>query len=182
VLNQSATVRFSEFPNNPMPTPIVAADGRSLIFKVPTSLNTISCQAGHINVNEWCVPIPANHVDVDDCPSRGDGLDNFCGKPLPPATYRLSVTAAGTGISSNSVSLIVAAPKPSPVSISLLYPNYLVSEGDTITVRGHGFTSSGNAVQIGSARVTNLSSADGKQLHSKHRLRREQFHPWHSNL
>jgi hypothetical protein len=62
------------------------------------------------------------------------------------------------------VSLIVAAPKPSPVSISLLYPNYLVSEGDTITVRGHGFTSSGNAVQIGSARVTNLSSADGKTI------------------
>jgi hypothetical protein len=88
VLDQSATVRFSEFPNNPMPAPIVAADGQSLMFKVPTSLNTISCQAGHIDVNGWCVPIPANHVDVDDCPSRGDGLDNFCGKPL---TLGLSV-------------------------------------------------------------------------------------------
>jgi hypothetical protein len=77
VLNQSAEVRFSEFPNNPMPAPIVAADGKSLIFQVPTSINTISCQAGHIDVNEWCVPIPANHVDVDDCPSKPDGSSNF---------------------------------------------------------------------------------------------------------
>jgi hypothetical protein len=164
VLNQSAEVLFSEFPNNPMPAPIVAADRKSLIFKVPTSINTISCQVGRIDVNEWCVPIPPNHVDVDDCPSKGDGSTNFCGKPLPPATYQVSVTAGGSGISSNSVPFTVTAPKPNPVSISLLYPNYLVSEGDTITVRGHGFTSSGNAVQIGSAKVRNLSSPDGKSI------------------
>jgi hypothetical protein len=164
VLNQSAEVRFSEFPNNPMPAPIVAADGKSLIFQVPTSINSISCQAGRIDVNEWCVPIPANHVDVDDCPSKPDGSSNFCGKPLPPATYQISVTAGGSGISSDSVSFTVATPKPSPVSISLLYPNYLVSEGDAITVRGDGFTSSGNTVQIGSAKVTNISSPDGKTI------------------
>jgi hypothetical protein len=164
VLNQSVEVLFSEFPNNPMPVPIVAADRKSLIFKVPTSINTISCQVGRIDVNERCVPIPTNHVDVDDCPSKGDGSTNFCGKPLPPATYQVSVTAGGSGISSNSVPFTVTAPKPNPVSISLLFPNYLVSEGDTISVRGHGFTSSGNAVQIGSAKVTNLSSPDGKSI------------------
>jgi hypothetical protein len=164
VLNQSAQVSFSEFPNNPMPDPIVAADGKSLIFQVPTSINTISCQAGRIDVDELCVPIPANHVDVDDCPSKRDGSTNFCGKPLPPATYQISVTAGGSGVSGNSVSFTVAAPKPNPVSISLLYPNYLVSAGDMITVRGHGFTSSGNVVQIGSAKVTNLSSPDGETI------------------
>jgi hypothetical protein len=42
--------------------------------------------------------------------------------------------------------------------------NYLVSEGDAITVRGDGFTSSGNTVQIGSATVTNVSSPDGKTV------------------
>jgi hypothetical protein len=62
------------------------------------------------------------------------------------------------------VSFTVATPKPNPVSISLLYPNYLVSEGDAITVRGDGFTSSGNTVQIGSAKVTNISSPDGKTI------------------
>jgi hypothetical protein len=165
VLNQSAEVRFSEFPNNPMPAPIVAADAKSLIFKVPTSINTISCQVGRIDVNEWCVLTPTTiHVDVDDGPSKGDGSTNFCGKPLPPATYQVSVTVRGTGISSNSASLTVTAPKPNPVSISLLYPNYLVSAGDTITVRGHGFTSNGNAVKIGSAKVTNLASPDGKTI------------------
>jgi hypothetical protein len=164
VLNQSAEVRFSEFPNNPMPAPIVAADGKSLLFTVPTSINTISCQVGHIDVNEWCVPIPANHIDVDDCPSKGDGSTNFCGKPLPLATYQVSATVPGSGISSNSVPFTVTAPKPNAVSISLLYPNYLVSAGDTITVRGQGFTSSGNAVQIGSAKATNLSSPDGKTI------------------
>ncbi|PYU11819.1 MAG: hypothetical protein DMG37_15365 [Acidobacteria bacterium] len=54
----------------------------------------------------------------------------------------------------------VIAPKLGPVSILLLYPNYLVSVGDTITVRGSGFTPTGNTVQIGSAVVENLSSPD----------------------
>jgi hypothetical protein len=81
---------------------VIAADGKSLIFTVPTSVNTISCQVGRIDAN------------------------------------------------------------PNAVSISLRYPNYLVSAGDTITVRGQGFTSSGNAMQIGSAKTTNLSSPDGK--------------------
>lgn len=163
-LNQAAEVRFHEFPNNPMPAPTVAADGRSLTFQVPTSINMISCPPERIDVNEWCVPIPANHVDLNDCPPRLDGSTNFCGIPIPPGIYQISVTLGSSGISSNSVSFTVIAPKPSPVSISLLYPNYLVSEGDMITVRGNGFTSSGNTIKIGSAVVTNLSSPDGKTI------------------
>jgi len=55
---------------------------------------------------------------------------------------------------------MVIAPKLGAVSILLLYPNYLASVGDTITVRGSGFTPTGNTVQIGSAVVENLSSPD----------------------
>ena len=58
----------------------------------------------------------------------------------------------------------VIAPKLGPVSILLLYPNYLVSVGDTITVRGSGFTPTENTVQIGSAVVENLSSPDGHMI------------------
>ncbi|PYU59683.1 MAG: hypothetical protein DMG55_13125, partial [Acidobacteria bacterium] len=54
--------------------------------------------------------------------------------------------------------------KPGPVSILLLYPNYGVSVGDTITVRGSGFTPTENTVQIGSAVVENLSSPDGHMI------------------
>jgi hypothetical protein len=111
-----------------------------------------------------CVPLPLNHVNVNDCPENSAGSTNFCGVPIPPATYQISVTAQGSGISSNSVSLTVTAPKPNPVSISLLYPNYAVSTGNTITVLGSGFTSSGNTMEVGSAVVNNLSSRDGKTI------------------
>jgi hypothetical protein len=132
LLNQAPEVRFSEFPNNPMAAPVVAADGKSLTFEVPTSTNMISCPAGRIDVNEWCVPIPANHVDVSDCPPRPDGSDNFRGVPMTAATYHISVTLGG-GINSNPVPFTVSTPTPNPVSISLLHPNYLVSQGDTVT-------------------------------------------------
>jgi hypothetical protein len=46
----------------------------------------------------------------------------------------------------------------------LLHPNYLVSQGDTVTVRGSGFTPTDNTVQIGSAKVAGVSSPDGKTL------------------
>ena len=82
---------------------------------------------------------------------------------MPAATYQISVTLGG-GITSNPVPLTVTTPTPNPVSISLLYPNYLVSQGDRITVRGSGFTLTDNTVQIGSAKVANLSSPDGKTL------------------
>jgi hypothetical protein len=62
------------------------------------------------------------------------------------------------------VSFTVTAQRPKPVSISLLYPNYLVSRGDTITVHGRGFRPTGNTVQIGSATVRDLPSPDGKTI------------------
>ena len=162
--NYSTAVIFSHFPNNSMAAPIIAADGKSLTFEVPTSIDTISCQAGYIEVGENCVPVPVNHIDVNDCPQNSDGSTNFCGIPMPPATYQISVSFDGSGVSSNPVSLTVNAPKPKPVWISLMYPNSLVSAGNTITVRGSGFTSSGNTVQIGSAVVNNLFSLDGKTV------------------
>jgi hypothetical protein len=162
--NYTTAVIFRDFPNNFMPAPIMAADGKSLTFQVPTSRTTMSCRAGFIEVGENCVPVPVNHVDINDCPQNSDGSTNFCGIPMPPATYQISVTFDGSGVSSKPVSLTVTAPKPNPVSISLMYPNYVVSAGNTITVRGSGFTSSGNTVQIGSAVVNNLSSLDGKTV------------------
>jgi hypothetical protein len=162
LLNQNAEVRFKEYPNNPMPEPMIAADGKSLSFQIPTSIDTISCPAGRIDVNEWCVTAPANHVDVDDCPSKPDGAANFCGKPLPPGTYQLWVTSGG--VNSDFVPLIVTPPKNSAVSIILLYPSSLVSEGDVITIHGTGFATNGNTVKIGSAVVIGLSSPDGKKI------------------
>ena len=164
VPNFNIAVSFSDFPNNPMPAPVIAADGKSLTFQVPTSINTISCQAGYIEVGENCVPVPVDHINVNDCLQKSDGASNFCGVPIPPSTYQISVTADGFGVSSNPVPFTVAVPKPSPVSISLIYPNCLVSAGNTITVRGSGFTSTGNTVKIGSAVVNDLSSADGKTI------------------
>jgi hypothetical protein len=62
------------------------------------------------------------------------------------------------------VPFTIAEPKRSPVSISLIYPNYDVSAGDTITVRGSGFTSTGNTVKIGSAVLQDIPSADSKTI------------------
>jgi hypothetical protein len=164
VPNFNIAVSFSDFPNNPMPGPKIAADGKSLTFQVPDSIDTISCQSERILVGGFCVPAPANHVNVNDCPPKKDGSTNFCGIPIPPATYQISVTAEGFGVSSNPVPFMVGAPKPSSVSISLIYPNYGASAGDTITVRGSGFTSIGNTVKIGSAVVNDISSTDGNTI------------------
>jgi hypothetical protein len=120
VPNFNIAVSFSDFPNNPMPTPAIAADGKSLTFQVPTSINTIRCQAGYIEVGENCVPAPVDQINVNDCLQKSDGASNFCGVAIPPSTYQISVTADGFGVSSNPVPFTVAAPKPSPVSISLI--------------------------------------------------------------
>lgn len=158
--NYRATLIFKEFPNNPMPVPTIAPDGTSLQFVVPSSVNTISCQPGYIDVNEWCVPTPADHVDINDCPHS----TKFCGVPIPPGRYRIMVNLDGEGVLSNSVDFTVAPPKPTGVSILLLYPNYGVSPGETITVRGSGFTPTSNTVEIGAAVVRNLHSSDGKTI------------------
>jgi len=141
---------------------IVAEDGKSLTFQVPTSLLTVSCQEGRILIGGFCLPIPAGHVDVNDCPRKSDGSSNFCGIPIPPAIYQLWISAGGVNV--GPVRFSVTAAKPSPVVISLMYATSFVTPGDMITVRGSGFTVSGNTVQIGSAKVTNVSSPDGKTI------------------
>jgi hypothetical protein len=97
----STDLLFMDFPNNFMPKPVIAQGGESLTFQVPTSVGTISCPAGRLDVNEWCVPVPGGHIDINDCPRKENGLTNFCGVPITPAVYRLVVEFEGTGISSN---------------------------------------------------------------------------------
>jgi hypothetical protein len=73
------------------------------------------------------------------------------------------VWAEGSGVESNAVSLLVL-PTPTAVAITLLYPNSFVKAGDTITIRGVGFTPTGNTVKIGSAEVNNIPSPDGETI------------------
>jgi hypothetical protein len=134
-----------------------------MTFEVPPSLDTISCQAGYIEIGEDCVPVPPDHIDINDCPPNY-GNTNFCGIPMPPGDYQISVTLESSGVSSKAVPFTVAPPLPRPVSILLMYPTQFVSAGDTVTVRGSGFTSTANTVKIGSASVENISSADGKTI------------------
>lgn len=46
-------------------------------------------------------------------------------------------------VSSNAVTLTVTPPAKTPITIALIYPAYGVAAGDTITVRGSGFTRTG---------------------------------------
>ncbi len=161
--NFTAEVIFKEYPNTTMSAPDIARDGTSMTFEVPPSLDTISCQAGYIEIGEDCVPVPPDHIDINDCPPNY-GNTNFCGIPMPPGDYQISVTLESSGVSSKAVPFTVAPPLPRPVSILLMYPTQFVSAGDTVTVRGSGFTSTANTVKIGSASVENISSADGKTI------------------
>ncbi len=154
---------FNDFPNNPMPPPAIAADGKSLRFKIPNSIGTVSCQSGRVLINGFCLPIPPGHVNINDCPQRSDGFSNFCGIPLTPGAYKISVWAEGSGVSSNAVSLTVL-PTPTAVVITLLYPNSFVKPGDTITVHGVGFTPTGNTVKIGSSVVDSMQSPSRKTI------------------
>jgi IPT/TIG domain len=159
---QTAGITLLHLPDATMPDPVVTPDGRSLTFQVPTSIEIVSCQPGRISIAGFCLPIPANHVDLNDCPRRNDDAANFCGIPVPPGIYQISVGAGG--LSGDSVSFTIIPLKPGPVTVSLMYPTSLVSPGDTITVRGSGFTPSGNNVRMGSAVASDLHSADGKTL------------------
>jgi hypothetical protein len=159
---QPATVTFSDVQPLFIPNLVIAPDGKSLTFQVPASVETVSCQEGRLLIGGFCLPIPPNHVNVNDCPLDSAGGANFCGIPIPPGTYYVSV--GGMELSGDSVHFTVTAPKPGPVSITLMYPIYLVSEGHSITVCGGGFTASDNRVRIGDAVVSNLPSPDGKTL------------------
>jgi hypothetical protein len=141
---------------------IVAEEGKSLTFQVPSSILTVSCQEGRISIGGFCLPIPAGHVDVNDCPRKSDGSSNSCGIPIPPAIYQIRITTGG--VNAGPVPFTVTTAKPRAVLISLMYPISFVSAGDTITVRGKGFTMIGNSVRIGSAVVDNISSPDGKTI------------------
>ena len=162
LFDRSVEVRFKEFPNNPMPPPVIASDGDLLTFDVPTSINTISCPSGQIDVNGWCVPTPPNHSDVNDCPPKPGGPSNFCGIPMPAGTYQLWVTMGEVG--SGFISLTITSLEETKVLIALLYPNSLVSAGDVVTIRGRGFTPTDNTVVIGSAVVHGVISPDGKTV------------------
>lgn len=78
-------VKFEKFPDLCMPTPNVAADGKSLIFQVPACLVTGDCQ-----------------------PMNGP-QSSACDTPFPPGRYEISVT--GNEIRSNFVTLNVTAPQ-----------------------------------------------------------------------
>jgi len=158
------TVRFTELPNQFLPYPNITPDGTSLTFRIPTSIQKISCPEGRVEVAEWCVPAPPNHDDASDCPRIHDVSTTFCGAPFPAATYHISVIAESTVLSTEALPFAITSPASTPVVIPLLYPNELVSPGDMITVHGTGFTSTGNAVKIGSSVVTDLSSPDGASV------------------
>ena len=154
--------RFVVLPDLEM-APTVAPDGRSMTLEIPPSRTIESCdRPGYVYVDENCVPAPPSHPGVVECPRVNDRHPTFCGVPLPPGVYRIEVV--GAMVRSNDVTLTVTAPKPAPVSISLLYPNVGVLPGDTIRVSGTGFTAAGNTVTIGSAVVSNVPSPDGSTL------------------
>jgi hypothetical protein len=154
--------RFVVLPDLEM-APTVAPDGRSMKLEIPPSRTIESCdRPGHVYVDENCVPAPPSHPGVVECPRVNDRHPTFCGVPFPAGAYQIQVV--GEMVRSNRVVLTVTAPKPAPVSISLLYPNVGVLPGDTIRVSGTGFTAAGNTVTIGSAVVSNVPSPDGSTL------------------
>ncbi|MFZ0315187.1 MAG: hypothetical protein WAL85_20975 [Candidatus Korobacteraceae bacterium] len=154
--------RFVVLPDMTMAPPVVAADGKSMSFRIPPSKRIESCdRPGYVDIGGNCVPVLPERVGIIECPRVNDRHPTFCGVPFPPGAYQIQV--AGTMVRSNDVTLTVTA-KPAPVSISLLYPNVGVLPGDTIRVSGKGFTATGNTVTIGSAVVSNVPSPDGLTL------------------
>lgn len=153
---------FAKLPNLGMPKPTISPDGKSLTFVIPTSISVSTCPPGYLEKDGFCVVEPAGHDETNDCPRRSGGSANFCGVPFPPGTYELRMS--GSMVESNRVTLSVLPPKPTPVSISMLYPNYMLDPDESITVRGKGFMATGNTVKIGDAVVSDVPSPDGTTL------------------
>ena len=147
---------FEELPNSARLVTRVAPDGKSLTFVVPESITTLACPPGAIMVNEYCVAIPPGHIDINNCPPD---QNKPCSIPMPATTYHLAVRQEGPFIRSNAVRFTVLAPEPSAVSLLLLYSAYYVQLGDFVTLRGKGFTPTGNTVHVGSVLIPNLASA-----------------------
>jgi hypothetical protein len=138
----------------------VADDGMSLTFEIPDTIDAVGCRL--VRGEKFCSPIPVNGVDINSCPLRDDGKVNYCGIAIPPGPHQVAVRMGV--IQSNAAPITITAPESTPVSISLIYPNLLVSQGDLITIRGKGFTPSENRVQVGDMIVDNIFSNDGETL------------------
>ncbi len=153
---------FVKLPNLETSNPTISPDRKSLTFVIPTSISVSTCPLGYLQKDGFCVVEPAGHDETNDCPRRDGGSANFCGVPFPPGTYELQMS--GSMVQSNRVTLSVLPPKPTPISISMLYPNRGISPGESITVRGRGFTPTGNTVKIGNSVVSNVPSPNGETL------------------
>jgi hypothetical protein len=81
---------------------------------------------------------------------------------IPPVNYQVVVNAGG--VASDPRSFTITAQKSNAVSISVVYPDYLVEPGNLITALGNGFLSADNSVRIGSVVVNGLPSSDGKTI------------------
>ncbi len=161
LFRSGATVVFKDFANEPMPSPVVAPDGESLVFQVLSSTMVMSCR--DIVHEKFCPPQIVGDTDLSKlCPQLNHVNGNFCGVAIPPGEYQLTVNAGS--VASNPVSFTITAPESTAVSISVVYPAYLVAPRQEITVIGNGFTATGNTVRIGSATVENVPSADGKTI------------------
>lgn len=161
-LTDRPTVFFSEYPNNFMANPKIAADGRSMTFQIPDSIQTISCPPGRHDVHEWCVAKASGENDDYDCPALPSRRSNVCGVPMPPGSYHIAIRA--DPIFTDPIPFTVTRRPSAAVAIRLLYPNSVVSSGETITVLGRGFTPTGNTAQVGSVVVSNLESPDGTTI------------------
>jgi len=158
---------FSTFRDLSITTIAVAGDGKSMIVEIPASRTIRSCdRPGYAYIGENCVAASPNSTYIE-CPRVNDRHPTFCGVPFPAGVY--SVQVVGIMVRSNELSLTVTAPQPTPVFISLLYPDSGVIPGDTIRVQGKGFTRTSNTVKIGSAAVVDeviddVPSSDGTTL------------------
>jgi IPT/TIG domain len=125
LFNSDATVSFGGVTDDL--NAIIAGDGTSLTFQVPTSIGSASCQEGRVSIGGDCLPVPPNHVDVNDCPRDSSGRSNLCGIPIPPGIYQIFITAGG--VNEGPAMFTVTPPKPTSVSITLMYPVYLSFSG-----------------------------------------------------
>jgi hypothetical protein len=157
----ATSVVFTDFPNDPRPEPVIAPDGQSLTFQVLTSTMAISCH--DIGNRYFCPHRVVNGTDFDKlCRQLNYVHGNFCGIAIPPGTYQVVVNAGG--VASNPWSFTVTAPEPSAVSISVVYPDYLVEPRNIITVLGSGFASADNSIRVGTVVVNGVPSSDGKTI------------------